>query len=33
MSMPDIMASYNGDTSRLDDQAVEIIFGWLKEQL
>lgn len=29
----DIMASYNGDNARLDDQAVEIILSWLKAQL
>lgn len=29
----DIMVSYNADTARLDDQAVEIILGWLKAQL
>ena len=33
LSMADIMASYNGDTSWLDDQVVEIILGWLKEQV
>jgi uncharacterized protein len=33
LSMADIMASYNADTSRLDEQAVEMILGWLKSQL
>jgi pimeloyl-ACP methyl ester carboxylesterase len=33
LSMADIMTSYNADTSRLDDQAVEIILGWLKSQI
>jgi pimeloyl-ACP methyl ester carboxylesterase len=33
LSMADIMASYNGDTSRLDEQVVEIILGWLKAQI
>ncbi|HEX7597026.1 MAG TPA: alpha/beta hydrolase [Polyangia bacterium] len=32
LSMADIMASYNADTSRLDERAVEIILGWLKGQ-
>jgi hypothetical protein len=31
--MADIMASYNADTSRLDERALEIILGWLKAQL
>ncbi len=33
LSMADIMTSYNADTSRLDEQAVEIILGWLKGQV
>jgi hypothetical protein len=33
LTMTDIMASYNADTSRLDEQALEIILGWLKAQL
>jgi hypothetical protein len=31
--MADIMASYNADTSRLDEQALELILGWLKGQV
>ena len=30
LTMTDIMASYNADTSRLDDQAVEFILAWLE---
>jgi pimeloyl-ACP methyl ester carboxylesterase len=33
LSMADIMASYNADTSRLDEQALELILGWLKGQV
>jgi pimeloyl-ACP methyl ester carboxylesterase len=33
LSMADIMASYNADTSRLDEQALEMILGWLKAQV
>jgi uncharacterized protein len=33
LTAADIMASYNADTSRLDEQALEIILGWLKAQL
>jgi uncharacterized protein len=33
LTMADIMASYNGDAARLDDQAVEIILDWLKAQV
>jgi uncharacterized protein len=33
LTMADIMASYNPDTARLDDQVVEIILGWLKGQV
>ena len=33
LSMADIMTSYNADTSRLDEQVVEIILGWLKGQV
>ena len=33
LSIADIMASYNGDSSRLDDQVVEIMLGWLKAQV
>jgi hypothetical protein len=33
LTMADIMASYNADTSRLDERALEIILGWLKAQL
>ena len=33
MSMADIMASYNAETSRLDEQALEMILGWLKGQV
>ena len=33
LSMTDIMMSYNPDTGKLDDQAVEIILTWLKAQL
>jgi len=33
LSMADIMASYNADTSRLDEQALEMILGWLKGQV
>jgi hypothetical protein len=31
--MNEIMLSYNADTSRLDEQAVEIILGWLNGQI
>ena len=33
LAVAEIMASYNADSARLDDQAVEIILSWLKAQL
>jgi pimeloyl-ACP methyl ester carboxylesterase len=33
LTMNEIMLSYNADTSRLDEQAVEIILGWLNGQI
>ncbi|MGD0006262.1 MAG: hypothetical protein ABSE06_18780 [Anaerolineaceae bacterium] len=33
LTTADIMASYNAENARLDDQAVEIILSWLKSKL